>query len=56
MLIAYVGQDEVIVCTEETEKSMLEEYFAKHTGRDVNEYDREVKDCAVWIKPSISLS
>jgi hypothetical protein len=43
MFIVYTGTDnEVIVTTPELEPEMLKEYFADYTGRDLEEYDREV--------------
>ena len=41
-LVAYVGYDEVLVCSKKDEAQFLFEYFepAQHTGRDIEDYDR----------------
>lgn len=42
MIIVYSHVDETIICTPETEPEVIAEYFAAHTGRDIEDYDREV--------------
>ena len=50
MFIVYTGNNnEIIVTTPEQEPEMLKEYFADYTGRDLEEYDREVADRAAAV-------
>lgn len=49
MFIIYEGDNEVIICTTETENEALNLYFYAG-GRDLQDYDRKVsKDCAVSV-------
>lgn len=41
MLIVYVSNDNVLVCDPDAEKSMLDLWFARESGRDLEDYDRE---------------
>lgn len=40
MLISYTSDTEVIICTEEKESTVIEEYFTQG-GRKLEDYDRE---------------
>lgn len=49
--VSYVSEEEVIVCTKETEKRAIKEWFVDG-GRDINEYNRvEGQDVAVSFSP-----
>jgi len=41
MLIVYWNDSEVIVTTKKNEKRTVKEWFAKNTGRDIEDFDRE---------------
>ncbi len=43
MFIIYTNNDEVIVCTSETEPKTLKLWF-EEGGRDVNDYDRRTSN------------
>ena len=48
MLVVYEGLKETIITSLEDESSMLTEYFADHTGRNVQDYERtEAKDMRI---------
>ncbi len=50
MFVVYSSNDEVLVTTRKNEKAMLLEWFAPHTGRDLDDYDREEsKESAIQI-------
>lgn len=54
-LIIYSVDDEVIVCSPEMEKAVLEEFFLPDTGRRVDDYDRrEVFDVGVAISSRLT--
>lgn len=42
MLIVYASDDEMLICTPDSEPQMLREYF-KQGGRDLEDFDREVR-------------
>ena len=42
MLISYTSLDEAIFTTADAEKAMLDEYFFEESGRNLEDYDREV--------------
>ena len=48
ILVVYSYHDEVLVCTPESEKVMIEDYF-KNTGRDIEDYDKEEYKDSVCI-------
>lgn len=41
MLIRYSSSEEVLICTSEAEPILLKQWFAKDTGRDLEDFDRE---------------
>lgn len=49
MIVTYQGPDEMIVTSLEQEFEMLKEWFAKDSGRDLEEYHREVRQEAFNI-------
>jgi len=49
--VSYVSEEEVIVCTKETEMQTIKEFF-EESGRDIGEYDRIVdKNTGVSFSP-----
>jgi hypothetical protein len=55
-LVVYNSGDEIIVCPEKYEKTMVEIYFAKNSGRDLDTYDRDVWEDVVDMRPEIRIS
>jgi len=50
MLVVYVSDSEVLVCTPDNEMETLKQYFTD-TGRDLDDYDRhEEHDVAVKVE------
>ena len=41
MIIAYSSDTEILVCEAKDEKYLLKNWFAKDTGRDKDQYDRD---------------
>ena len=54
MLVVYLRDDEIIVMPKEKEKSLLGEFFADKTNRDINTYERRELRYASF-SPSIRL-
>jgi len=48
-LVVYEGDNEAIICTPESEANMLKEYFADHTGREKEDYDRHISEGPVQV-------
>jgi len=56
MFIAYITNDEVIVCAPETEPETLKLYF-EEGGRNLEDYDREISyDEAVAITSTLTIN
>jgi len=52
--VIYTSRDEILVTTPELEKKMLKDWFAKNTGRSLDEYDKSgCKDNACQISPAV---
>jgi hypothetical protein len=44
--VLFISTDEIIVCTEDTEKETLRMYFSKEqaTGRNIDDYERQASN------------
>ena len=59
MIVAYSSNDEVLVCEKKDEKYLLQEWFAKGTGRNRIDYDRTETNKVrkvIEVKASCSVS
>lgn len=56
MLIVYASDDEMLICTPDSEPQMLLEYF-EQGGRDLEDFDREVRrDGVINITPRLKVT
>jgi len=56
MLIVYSNTEAGFVTTPENEAAFLEEYFASGSGRDVEDFDREVANHSVELYSNFKVS
>lgn len=53
MLISYSSLDEILICPQVRESEMLASWFAEGTGRDADDYDREVSPSGIIVIRSL---
>ena len=52
-MVVLESKQEILVCEQEYEETLKKEYFAKGSGRDLDDYDRIVCEQGLAIRPFV---